>query len=77
MSSAKDYKLAYQRSCICDSFYKEGYVFSHVYQESLGSSFEVWRLKHENGNIIDVAVSRRFYEIVIKKNGKIIKEEKV
>ena len=72
-----EYMLAYRVSCLTDSFYKEGYQFDHIYQEALGSSFEVRRLTHGNGNVIDISVSRLHGEIVVKKNGNIIKEEKV
>ena len=73
----QNYKLACRVSDLTDSFYREGYQYERTYWEALGSSYEVKRLKHENGNVIDVAVSLLHREIIIKKNGKIIKHEQL
>lgn len=73
----KDYKLAYRLWQLENNFKSEGYEREGSYIEGLGSSFRITRLKHPNGNTIDIASSDRFYEISVKKNGLIIKNEKL
>ncbi len=73
----KDYQLGYRMWQLESDFKSEGYMRVGTFVEGLGSSYRITRLKHANGNTIDIASSDRFYEIIVKKNGIIIKNEKL
>ncbi len=71
------YSLAYTLGNLRKDFIEDGYLYVGSFVEGLGSSRMIDRLQHNNGNTVDLMYGANWPSIVVKKNGKVIKEVKI